>query len=170
MPRESVVIATKAWVPPGESRSAADRAVKSLDDSLRQLGTDYIDIVQLHSVSLGAYDEARDNIAPALLRQREKGKIRFLGVTEFVDREHEMVRRRVEDGVWDTVMVALHIIQQNARAKVFPLTMANRVGTLLMFAVRNIFSKPERLAAALRDLRAVNCRIGLPTRRTRLAF
>ena len=40
VPRESVVIATKAWVPPGESRSAAGRAVKSLNDSLRQLGTD----------------------------------------------------------------------------------------------------------------------------------
>jgi aryl-alcohol dehydrogenase-like predicted oxidoreductase len=32
--------------------------------------------------------------------------------------------------------------------------MANRVGTLLMFAVRNIFSKPERLAAELRELTA----------------
>jgi aryl-alcohol dehydrogenase-like predicted oxidoreductase len=72
-------------------------------------------------------------------------------VTEFVDPEHKMVRRAVEDGVWDTVMVAFHMLHQNARAKLFPLTMANRVGTLLMFAVRNIFSKPERLAAALRE-------------------
>jgi len=151
VPRESVVIATKALVPPGESRSAADRAVQSLDDSLRQLGTDYIDIFQLHGVAPGAYDEARDIIAPALLREREKGKIRFLGVTEFVDPEHEMVRRAVEDGVWDTVMVAFHMLHQNASAKVFPLTMANRIGTLLMFVVRNIFSKPERLAAALRE-------------------
>ena len=58
VPRESVVIATKALVLPGESRSAADRAVQSLDDSLRQLGTDYIDIFQLHGVVPGAYDEA----------------------------------------------------------------------------------------------------------------
>src|SRR5262249_32848246 len=67
------------------------------------------------------------------------------------DPEHEMVRRAVEDGVWDTVMVAFHMLHQNASAKVFPLTMANRIGTLLMFVVRNIFSKPERLAAALRE-------------------
>jgi len=154
VPRESVVIATKALVPPGESRSAADRAVQSLDHSLRQLGTDYIDIFQMQGVVPGAYDEARDIIAPALLREREKGKIRFLGVTEHADPEHEMVRRAVEDGVWDTVMVAYHMIHQNARAKVFPLTIANRIGTLLMFAVRNIFSKPERLATALRELTA----------------
>jgi L-galactose dehydrogenase len=51
-------------------------------------------------------------------------------------------------------MVAFHMMHQNARATVFPRTIANRVGTLLMFAVRNIFSRPERLATALRELTA----------------
>jgi len=51
-------------------------------------------------------------------------------------------------------MVAFHMMHQNARTKVFPLTMAHRVGTLLMFAVRNIFSRPERLTVALRELTA----------------
>jgi len=156
VPRDSVVIATKAWVPRGEGRSAADRAVQSLDNSLRRLGTDNIDIFQLHGVSPRAYDQARDIIAPALLKEREKGKIKYLGVTETgsSDAEHAMARRAVEDGIWDTVMIAFHMMHQNARTRVFPLTMANRVGTLLMFAVRNIFSKPERLATALRELTA----------------
>src|SRR5215813_1195291 len=156
VPRDSVVIATKAWIPHREGRSAADRAVQSLDNSLRQLGTDYIDIFQLHGVSPQAYDRAIEIIAPALLKEREKGKIKYLGVTETgsSDAEHEMARRAVDDGVWDTVMVAFHMMHQNARTRVFPLTTANRVGTLLMFAVRNIFSKPERLATALRELTA----------------
>jgi len=156
VPRDSVVIATKAWVPRREGRSAADRAVQSLDNSLRRLGTDNIDIFQLHGVSPRAYDQARDIIAPALLKEREKGKIKYLGVTETgsSDAEHAMARRAVEDGIWDTVMIAFHMMHQNARTRVFPLTMANRVGTLLMFAVRNIFSKPERLATALRELTA----------------
>lgn len=155
VPRESVVIATKAWIP-REGRSAADRAVVSLDNSLRQLSTDYVDIFQLHGVSPRRYDQAVDIIAPALLKEREKGKLRHLGITEAgsSDPEHAMVQRAVEDGVWDVVMVAFHMMHQNARTKVFPLTMANRVGTLLMFAVRNIFSRPERLAAALRELTA----------------
>jgi len=156
VPRDSVVIATKAWVPRREGRSAADRAVQSLDNSLRRLGTDNIDIFQLHGVSPRAYDHARDIIAPALLKEREKGKIKYLGVTETgsSDAEHAMARRAVEDGIWDTVMIAFHMMHQNARTRVFPLTMPNRVGTLLMFAVRNIFSKPERLATALRELTA----------------
>jgi aryl-alcohol dehydrogenase-like predicted oxidoreductase len=156
VPRDSVVIATKAWIPHREGRSAAERAVASLDNSLRQLGTDYIDIFQLHGVSPKGYDRAIDIIAPALLKEREKGKLRHLGVTETgsSDPEHGMVARAVEDGVWDVVMVAFHMMHQNARAKVFPLTLANRVGTLLMFAVRNIFSRPERLTTALRELTA----------------
>jgi aryl-alcohol dehydrogenase-like predicted oxidoreductase len=156
VPRDRVVIATKAWIPPREGRSAAERAVASLDNSLRQLGTDYVDIFQLHGVSPRAYDQAREIIAPALLKEREKGKLRHLGVTEAgsSDPEHAMVGRAVEDGVWDSVMVAFHMMHQNARSRVFPRTMANRVGTLLMFAVRNIFSKPDRLAAELRELAA----------------
>jgi aryl-alcohol dehydrogenase-like predicted oxidoreductase len=156
VPREAVVIATKAWIPRREGRSAADRAIRGLDASLRQLDTDHVDIFQLHGVMPDAYDQALEVIAPALLKEREKGKIRFLGVTEAAseDAEHAMLRRATEDGVWDVVMVAFHMMHQNARTDVFPRTIANRIGTLLMFAVRNIFSKPQRLAAALRELTA----------------
>jgi aryl-alcohol dehydrogenase-like predicted oxidoreductase len=156
VPRDSVVIATKAWIPQREGRGAADRAIRSLDNSLRQLDTDYVDIFQLHGVMPGAYDQALDVIAPALLKEREKGKLRFIGITEAAseDADHAMLSRAVEDGAWDTVMLAFHMMHQNARAAVFPRTIANRVGTLLMFAVRNIFSKPQRLAVALRELTA----------------
>ncbi len=156
VPRDSVVIATKAWIPHGEGRRAAERAVASLDNSLRRLGTDYVDIFQLHGVSPEGYAEAREVIAPALIKERAKGKLRHLGVTETAsdDPEHEMLQRAVEDEVWGVVMVAFHMMHQNARAKVFPRTIANRDGTLLMFAERNIFSRPERLTAALRELTA----------------
>ena len=154
--REDVVIATKAWIPRGEGARAAERAIANLDNSLRRLGTDYIDMFQLHGVSPDGYEQARDVIAPALLKQREKGKLRHLGVTEAAseDPDHQMLQRAVEDEMWDVVMVAFHMMHQNARTKVFPRTMANRIGTLLMFAVRNIFSQPGRLSAALRELAA----------------
>jgi hypothetical protein len=51
-------------------------------------------------------------------------------------------------------MVAFHMMCQNARQAVFPLTQAHRLGTLLMFAVRSIFARPAQLAAALRELAA----------------
>ena len=45
-------------------------------------------------------------------------------------------------------------MSQNTREKVFPATLQHRVGTLLMFAVRSIFARSDRVAAAMRDLAA----------------
>jgi hypothetical protein len=49
-------------------------------------------------------------------------------------------------------MVGFHMMHQNARQNVFPLTRQYRVGTLLMFAVRNIFSQPGRLQRTMREV------------------
>jgi aryl-alcohol dehydrogenase-like predicted oxidoreductase len=49
-------------------------------------------------------------------------------------------------------MVAFHMLHQNARTSVFPLTRRHGVGTLLMFAVRKIFSEPALLAEWMRTL------------------
>jgi aryl-alcohol dehydrogenase-like predicted oxidoreductase len=154
VPREQVVVCTKAPFGISNAQSAPERAVESLDRSLRELGTDYIDVYQLHGVAPHAYEHMREAIAPALLREKEKGKFRHLGITETApgDPDHQMVQRAAKDGVWDVAMIAFHMMHQNARPAVFPLTQEHRVGTLLMFAVRNIFSRPERLAATLREL------------------
>ena len=156
VPRDRVVICTKAPFSLSNPNASPETAVASLDRSLKRLGTDYIDVYQLHGVAPHAYDHARDAIAPALLREKEKGKFRHLGITETApgDPEHEMVPRACRDGMWDVAMFAFHLMHQNARRSVFPLTLEHRVGTLLMFAVRNIFSRPERLAATMRALAA----------------
>jgi aryl-alcohol dehydrogenase-like predicted oxidoreductase len=156
VPRDQVVICTKAPFGVSNPNSTAASAVQSLDRSLQALGTDYIDVYQLHGIAPRAYDHALDVLAPALLREKEKGKFRHLGISETApgDPEHQMVQRACRDGVWGVAMVAFHMLHQNARITVFPLTRQYRVGTLMMFAVRNIFSKPERLAATMRELAA----------------
>ena len=154
--REDVVIATKAPFAVSSGRAAPETIVASLDNSLRQLDTDYVDIYQLHGVPPAAYDHARDVLAPVLLREKEKGKFRDLGISETAphDPHHEMIGRAAADGLWEVVMVGFHMMHQNARNVVFPLTRERGIGTLLMFVVRNIFSQPERLRATMRDLAA----------------
>jgi aryl-alcohol dehydrogenase-like predicted oxidoreductase len=156
VPREEVVIATKAPFSVSNPNSSAASAIASLDDSLRRLATDYIDVYQLHGVAPAAYDHARNVIAPALLKEKAKGKFRHLGITETAphDPEHKMLQGAVPEGVWDVAMVGFHMMHQNAREAVFPLTRQYRVGTLLMFAVRNIFSRPGQLIATMRELAA----------------
>jgi hypothetical protein len=135
IPRQSVVVATKASVGRnGEWRTPA-QMLESLESSLRLLGTDHIDVFQLHGVPASAYSHARDTLLPALIEQRAKGKIRHIGLTELAaeDYQHEMLSRAARDDVWDVFMIAC---------------------TLLMFAVRSIFAKPERVAVAMREAAA----------------
>ena len=156
VPRDKVVIATKASVIRGGERYTAERVVASLDNSLRELGVDCIDVFQLHAVPPSGYDYVRDTIAPVLLKEKERGKFRYLGITETSpnDLEHQMLLRAVPDGMWDVVMVAFHMMSQNTREKVFPATLQHRVGTLLMFAVRSIFARNDRVVEAMRELAA----------------
>jgi aryl-alcohol dehydrogenase-like predicted oxidoreductase len=155
-PRDRLVICTKALLPAGDAKAAIAAVTASLESSLRALGTDYVDLFQLHGVPPSDYARARDAIAPALLRERDKGKLRHLGITETApgDPAHEMLGQAAADGPWDVVMVAFHMLHQGARRTVFPLTLQHRIGTLLMFAVRKIFAQPALLAETIRALAA----------------
>jgi aryl-alcohol dehydrogenase-like predicted oxidoreductase len=156
VPRDRVVLATKALIHRGDTPIAPDRVVASLERSLRQLDTDYVDVFQLHVVPPAMYDHALHTIAPALLREKEKGKLRALGITETSPNDHEqrMLQRAVHDAVWEVVMLGFNMMHHNARTHILPYTIAHNIGTLLMFVVRNIFSQPGRLAAKMRELAA----------------
>jgi aryl-alcohol dehydrogenase-like predicted oxidoreductase len=155
--RSSVVISTKSRIGrrDGTPLSAAD-VVANLDASLRRLRTDHVDVFLLHGVQPSAYDRARQELAPALLREKDKGKLRHLGLSEqaALDHEHTMLQRALADPVWEVVMFAFHMLNQAPRTKVFPQTRARGVGTLLMFVVRNIFSRPGLLAETMKRLAA----------------
>jgi aryl-alcohol dehydrogenase-like predicted oxidoreductase len=154
--RDSVVVCTKASKPAGDAAFSADKVIESLDASLTRLGLDHVDVFQLHAVPPAAYDHVRDVVAPVLLREKAKGKFRFLGITETApnDPEQLMLNRAAQDDIWDTAMVAFHLMDQVARTQVFPFTQANHIGTLMMFAVRSIFARPAQLTATMRDLAA----------------
>ena len=113
------MIATKAqihrndeWIPP-------ERVVASLDNSLRAMGTDYVDVFNLHGVEADEYDYALNTIAPALLKEKEKGKIRHIGLTEnpIDDFTNEMLKRAMHDPVWEVFMVGFHMMHQGARTE-----------------------------------------------------
>src|SRR5262249_10441146 len=50
IPRDSVVIATKAPIHRNDEWWTPERVVASLDNSLRLMGTDYVDVFNLHGV------------------------------------------------------------------------------------------------------------------------
>jgi aryl-alcohol dehydrogenase-like predicted oxidoreductase len=156
VPRDSVVVATKAFIHRNNEWSTPERVVASLDNSLRLMGTDYVDVFNLHGIEADEYDYALNTIAPALLEQKRKGKIRHIGITEnpIVDFTNEMLKRAVHDPVWEVYMVGFHMMHQGARTNVFPVTRQKGIGTLIMFAVRSIFADPPRVAREMKALAA----------------
>jgi len=111
-------------------------------------------VFNLHAVDPHEYDEALARLAPALLEQKKKGKIRHIGLTEnpIVDFNQATLQRALHDPVWEVFMVGFHMMHQGARRTVFPATRAKGVGTLIMFAVRSIFADPPRIAREIKAL------------------
>jgi aryl-alcohol dehydrogenase-like predicted oxidoreductase len=156
IPRDQVVIATKATVHRNGEWWSGDRVVASLDNSLKTMGTDYVDNFNLHAVEAHEYDHALNVLAPALVEQKRKGKIRHIGITEnpIVDFTQAMLKRALDDAVWEVYMVGFHMLHQGAREAVFAATRKKGIGTLLMFAVRSIFADPPRIAREMKALAA----------------
>ncbi len=137
--RDRMVISTKALF---KTEDTSETVTGKVEASLKRLGLDHVDIFHFHAVGPAAYEHHRDVLAPALLRLKEQGKVRHVGLTETGPRDPEqaMLARAVEEAPWEVIMLAYSLVNQGARAKVFPVTQRRGVGTLLMFVVRNIFS------------------------------
>ncbi|OFW99769.1 MAG: hypothetical protein A3D94_20220 [Alphaproteobacteria bacterium RIFCSPHIGHO2_12_FULL_66_14] len=146
--RAKLVISTKAIFRGGDD--TAETVTAKVEASLKRLGLDYVDVFHFHAVGPEAYAHHRDVLAPALIRLKEQGKVRHLGITETGPRdpEQKMLARATaeepgeapQETLWEVVMLAYSLMNQGARRKIFPVTRRRGIGTLLMFVVRNIFS------------------------------
>lgn len=156
--RESAVVSTKALIhlntehPPKPSRFITGAELEArLDRSLEALGTDYVDVYNLHGIVEPELDYVDAELVPKLLDLKAAGKIRSLGITEHfqVDTRHEMLARAVRSGVLDVVMVGFNLLNPCARQNVLAPARAMNVGVLNMHAVRTSLSDPDRLTEAL---------------------
>ncbi|MDG4765843.1 aldo/keto reductase [Solwaraspora sp. WMMD406] len=82
--RERTILATKAYLPtgdwPNDSRLSALHIRRACDASLRRLGTDYIDLYQMHHVDR---DTPWDEIWEAFQVLRQQGKVIYFGSSNF---------------------------------------------------------------------------------------
>lgn len=80
--RDSYVLATKAYFPMSDTDRGLSRAQieKQLDNSLRRLKTDHVDLYQCHRYD---WDTPLDETMEALSRAVDSGKVRYLGFSEW---------------------------------------------------------------------------------------
>ena len=82
--RDKVILATKCGRYSAEQFDfSAARILASVDESLRRLKTDYIDLFQAHDVEFGDVNQVIHETFPAMQKIKEQGKARFLGVTGY---------------------------------------------------------------------------------------
>jgi len=151
--RDRVVLSTK--VRPTRPDTSFDSTAfitpqdlrESVESSLSKLRTDRIDILHLHGVRPHQYPYCRDELLPELMRLREGGKVRYLGITEGfgVDRDHDTLRQAVADGVWDVLMLGYNFVNPSVTEHVLPGSIEKDLGVLCMFAVRGALARPDSL-------------------------
>ena len=82
--RGDVLISTKTTLPmgdgPNNAGSSRSRLIRAVEDALRRLGTDYIDLLQLHAFDAGTPVEEVLSALDDLVRS---GKLRYVGVSNF---------------------------------------------------------------------------------------
>lgn len=82
IPRDAYVLATKVGrFGSGEYDYSAERVTASVDESLKRMSVDYIDVIQCHDIEFTTPGQILDETLPALRKVQEQGKVRFIGVT-----------------------------------------------------------------------------------------
>ncbi len=74
--RDKVLVASKVW----PDKLTADKLVQACERSLKRMGTDYIDLYQIHWPN---WDIPLEETLGAMEKLKQEGKIRFIGVSNF---------------------------------------------------------------------------------------
>ena len=137
--RDELVLATKTI------ERDAEGVQKDLETSLRLLGTDMIDIYQLHHLNTSQERTQAlqaGGAVEAAQKAQEQGLIRFIGVT---GHDWEQVQQAVATGIFDTVLCWYNCAMKEPENTVFPEAQAQNTGVVVMNASRNdkLFGGPE---------------------------
>src|SRR5690606_33230886 len=116
---------------------SASAALRMLDESLKRLRTDYLDLWQIHEVIQRDHPEKAfqaDSAVEALVKAKESGKVRYVGFTGHRDPEiHlEMLKR---DFPFDTVQMPLNVMDAHYRSfenQVLPVLRERHIGAIGM--------------------------------------
>jgi len=129
---------------------------KQLDESLKRLNTDYIDLLQLHEIiNFGVPQKIyKEGVLDAVLEAKKKGKIRFIG---FTGHRYPLLHQEMLDldFDWDTVQMPLNVLDYHYRSfqnQILPQAKEKNMGIIGMksLAAGHIFKTNISVQEAIR--------------------
>ena len=129
-PRNEIILATKGGLEWKEDESivrnaSKDRIKKEVEDSLKRLQTDYIDIYQIHWPD---HKTPMEETASTLKELQNEGKIRAIGVSNFSVEQMEEFRKTAELA---SLQPPYNVFEREIEKDVLPYCQKNGIVTLL---------------------------------------
>ena len=155
--RDKVIIATKVGAEFREGKKGLKKEyiIKSAEDSLNRLQTDYIDLYQSH------YDDASTPVEETLRAYEHlirEGKVRAIGASNFsVERFHESLKVSREKGLaaYQTIQPEYNLFdRQNYETTFEPFIKEQNIGVISYFSLASGFLSGKYRSAA--DLEGSN--------------
>ena len=124
--RDQVVLATKTLM------RGAEGATSHLDNSLRMMRTEYLDLYQLHQIA-----QEKDwlevtgpaGALEAIMKAKASGKVRHVGVTSH---NLQMALKLVRSGLFDTIQFPFNLIEEAAKDELLTATRDQGMGFIVM--------------------------------------
>ncbi len=129
-PRERLFLASKTGTGIAPRNYSADHTYRSVERSLKLLGTDYLDLMQIHDPDTAKDTFCMEGALGALVRLKEQGVIRGIGIGV---RDHGLLLQAIRHGAFDTILTYgdFNLAFQSAREDLFEEATQRQVAIIL---------------------------------------
>jgi diketogulonate reductase-like aldo/keto reductase len=129
--RQKLFIATKVWT------QGKDAGVQQMEESLRKLRADPIDLMQVHNLL-----DVETHLN-TLVEWKRKGRIRYLGVTHHTESAYGAVARIIAAHKVDFLQINYSVNEREAERRLLPLAMERGIAVIANrpFAGGELFSR-----------------------------
>ncbi len=163
IPREKFILSTKAGrYGEHEFDFSKARIMTSVEESLKRLSTDYVDILLLHDIEFASYKQIIEESIPALKQLKKEGKIRFFGVSGL---PLSIFKKVLNETDLDVILSYCHYsLNDNSLLDILPVLEKNQVGLMnaspLSMGLLSNRSVPEWHPAS-QEIKDVCCKAAL---------
>jgi len=116
--RDRLFLATKIWT------RGRDAGIRQMEQSLRRLRTDRIDLMQVHNLAdVGTHERT-------LAEWKRAGRVRYIGITHYAAFAYDEVEARLRGGSWDFLQINYSLDERESERRLLPLALEKGVAVI----------------------------------------